>query len=264
MAFLAPVHSRFGSLPRFALWVTGSTGDGKTFTQSRLQDLYIRPQACSEGSTIVSMTSTVSYMRQQAYFAKDGLLVFDDYKQVNTNPGNRHELCQFLSNIHDATSRGALNANRQVGTLYKVRCLILCNGEDAPPIDAGIISRLLIQQFPKRERNFNAGKALTDLSSQTSSIMPTYINWFLNQDIEKYRAYFQEGVALLLNEIKGMQNDARISANESQIRLGYKLLTDFAESIEVFSKEESRLRVVQFDEVLKRHTQEMANRVSSV
>jgi hypothetical protein len=212
LAFLgaAPLMHFMEDTTRYALWLVGLSGTGKSFIAKLIQCFY--GDFMAEGRP-VSWASTPNSLQFMGYYFKDCVYLIDDYKPVMIhNPG---EVIRFLQNYADFYARSRLTSEIQSRKDYYVRGLLLTTGEDLPAGHASVIARSLIVNVPKRPLDTKRGGRCLARCKDYPGVTASYIHFLLrlpnlrkrvNALVRKYLARFLEG-------IKREDNSARIARN---------------------------------------------------
>jgi uncharacterized protein (DUF927 family) len=145
----AAVLTRFArGVNRFALWLRGPTGAGKTFAAQLAQNFYgAFPIGVTVENQVASWTATPNALQVIGYYFKDALYLIDDFKFESCNP---RDVVRFVQNYADGTARSRLNADATLNTTRPVRGFVVATGEDIPEHAASVTARLIVIDVPER------------------------------------------------------------------------------------------------------------------
>jgi hypothetical protein len=165
---------------RYALWLVGPSGSGKSFITKLFQCFF--GEFGVEGR-VASWSSTTNALQFIGYHYKDCIFLIDDYK-----PGTIPEksIVQFLQNYADAYGRSRLTADIKSQKDYFVRGALISTGEDMPSGHASLIARSLILSITKRKAIIKKGQRCLKMCSKYSAITARYIRYLLRRpNLEK-------------------------------------------------------------------------------
>ena len=131
-ALLSPFAPGFN---RFALWLVGLTGSGKSFAAGLTQHYFGDFGGLCSGSgsgRIQTWASTGNQIPQVGYYAKDAIYLVDDYKPNALGEMQRQFDKQVLQNYADGTARGRLNSDCSFKDIRPIRGFLIATGEDLP------------------------------------------------------------------------------------------------------------------------------------
>ena len=137
---------------RFALWLVGLTGSGKSFL-SKLFMNFFGDFPMSSGR-FATWSSTPNYLQRQGYFFKDALYLVDDYKLEVVQ---HYNIVRILQTYADGTARGRLKSDATTNTSRPIRGLFISTGEDVPEHSASAMARSLVIKVPQREKDLGRG-----------------------------------------------------------------------------------------------------------
>jgi hypothetical protein len=143
-AILAPFAD---GVRRFALWLHGPTGAGKSFLGQLAQNFFGRfPLGMDD--QIASWTSTVNYLQRLGYFFKDAVYVIDDFKLEFVPPW---QAIRLIQNYADGTARDRLRVDATANRTRPIRGFLIATGEEMPEQAASVMARSI--KLPVRERS---------------------------------------------------------------------------------------------------------------
>jgi hypothetical protein len=123
----APLMHFIDDKTRYALWIVGPSGSGKSFIGKLFQSFF--GDFIAEGR-VASWSSTVNSLQYLGYFFKDCVFLLDDYKPAMVR--NEGSVVQFLQTYADFYARSRLTSEIKSRKDYFVRGLLLTTGEDVP------------------------------------------------------------------------------------------------------------------------------------
>ena len=253
--FLAPIQELMGD-DKYALWVLGLTGVGKSFLAKLSQCFF---GDFRRSGSVVSWNSTVNSIQTIGFLFKDAIYVVDDYKRNNKN---EDDIIEKIQSYADKTGKSRLRPDASVQKTRYIRGLLFVTGEDTPTNEASTISRLMIIHYPKAPTDQVVGARCMKYSDQYSGVMAAYIHWFLKNEIsEELEEMFQKYITEVYEKIKGKQNGIRIAQNLAQNKIGFTLFTRFLEDEGYIPKRDKNVLDLTHDENLLSLTGEMTQAV---
>ena len=153
-AFLAPLYSVMEEMedpPSYVVYLVGRTGSYKStlvgYIESMLGKFYLRRHTAS-------FQETANQVRDKTYYAKDGLLVVDDYNP-ETDARRRSQMDAIaqavITAIADRAERGGLTADRKMRRERPARCTCIMTGEQLPNLNNGRMLRLYVIDVARGE-----------------------------------------------------------------------------------------------------------------
>src|SRR5262249_11241693 len=149
----ALLHRFAGDANRFALWMTGLTGSGKSFLAQLFMNFFGRFRPSS--GSFVTWSSTGNYVQRQGFFFKDPRYLGDGYKPDVVYHG---QVVRILQTYADSTGRGRLKSDATTNTTRPIRGLLLSTGEDIPEHSASALARSLVIEVPQGEKDVARGQ----------------------------------------------------------------------------------------------------------
>jgi hypothetical protein len=195
---------------RFALWLVGLTGSGKSFAAKLFANFFGDFPVSSAPFT--TWAATGNYVQRQGYFFKDALYLVDDFKpELQRFSG---EVVRVLQAYADNTSRGRLRADATANTLRPIRGQLVCTGEDVPEHNASAVARSIIVRVPNQGKNLAAGPRCLDECQHYSGVMADFIRCLLAEGkMVVFADRFAELQKRFNDDVAGQQNDIRIATN---------------------------------------------------
>ena len=180
--FLAPIalkiaESEDWSGGNIGLWISGSSGCGKSYTSLLFQNFFgnfKNSKAC------LSWSSTPYSIQEDGYYFKDAICMVDDFKISNVSK-NLDAAKSILQNYTDGTARTRLNinSNKRISEGKPIRGSLLITGEDLLDDVGSIMARYHIVSMDKNYINRPAGKNAYKCRNLYSGFMGRYIAWLL-------------------------------------------------------------------------------------
>src|SRR5262249_20146367 len=133
-----------GDVGRFALWLTGLTGTGKSFSSKLFQNFFGNYPLTA--GRFVTWGSTANSVQRKGYYFKDALYLVDDYKPEVIKP---YDVVRIMQNYADGTGRGRLKSDTSTNSTRPIRGLLVSTGEDIPEHSASAVARSIIVAVPQ-------------------------------------------------------------------------------------------------------------------
>jgi hypothetical protein len=209
---------------RYALWVVGPSGSGKSFIAKLFQCFF--GDFTAEGR-VASWSSTVNSLQYLGYFFKDCIFLLDDYKPAMVR--NEGSVVQFLQTYADLYARSRLTSEIKSRKDYFVRGMLLTTGEDVPAGHASVVARSLILSVNKRKPNLGRGKNCLENCADYPALTARYIYYLLRRQNLRRRLLndLKVGHEMFLKGIEREENAVRIARNLALNWLGFKWITRF-------------------------------------
>jgi hypothetical protein len=195
---------------RPALWLTGLTGNGKSYA-AKLFANFFGDFPVGGVNRVATWTATPNYVQRQGSFFKDALYLVDDYKPENTLA---YQVTRVLQNYADGTGRGRLRADATTNVTRPIRGLLVSTGEDIPEHSASVVARCIVVPVPQRKKDLERGKRCVAECHNYGGVTADFVRWLL---AEKRIAVFSERLnqwqERYYTMVVGQQNDSRIASN---------------------------------------------------
>lgn len=140
---LAVLYRHADGLGRFALWLRGLTGAGKSFT-AKLFANFFGDFPVSSGR-FATWGSTPNFVQNQGYYFKDALYLVDDFKSDVTR---YDQVVRVLQAYADNAARGRLNAKAVASPAREIRGVLVSTAEDLPEHSASLSARTVAVTVP--------------------------------------------------------------------------------------------------------------------
>lgn len=245
--FLAPIASQIAesedwSGGNIGLWISGSSGCGKSYTSLLFQNFFgnfKNSKAC------LSWTSTPYSIQEDGYYYKDAICMVDDFKISNV-ARNLDAAKSILQNYTDGTARTRLNINstKRISEGKPIRGSLLITGEDLLDDVGSIMARYHIVSMDKGYINRDAGKNAYRYRKFYSGFMGRYIAWLMKDPnhIKK--------IVMKIEKLKDQFIGGHMSANIDRVAqsfaynlVGFEMFCRFLEKSEFISAEK-RIKMI--------------------
>jgi hypothetical protein len=208
---------------RFALWLVGLTGAGKSFLAKLFMNLFGDFPVSS--GRFATWSSTPNYLQRQGYFFKDTLYLVDDYKPEVISPYN---IVRILQTYADGTARGRLKSDSTTNVSRPIRGLLLSTGEDVPEHNPSAMARSLVIKVPQREKDLARGGRCVKECSKYSGVMADFIRWLITNG--RMKVFAERVLALqqrFYSGVVGQQNDSRITTNLAVLGAAFEQMAEY-------------------------------------
>lgn len=166
-AYLAPLYSVFEDMqqpPSYCVMVVGESNSGKStlcgYVLSHFGRFYNR-------AFPASFEDSVNSARDKLFWAKDALIVVDDYRkgEGDGRQRNPHDLMAntIISAVADRSGRDRLNERKELSGARPCRGMCIMTGEDVPRVSPS-----------RRLRLYQINVALGDIYKQSASELEPY------------------------------------------------------------------------------------------
>ena len=209
MAALAVLYRHTTGVGRFALWLKGLTGAGKSFTAKLFANLF--GDFPVNSGRFANWASTPNFLQNQGYYFRDSLMLVDDFKLDVTR---NHLVVGLLQAYADNTARGRLNASATANPTREIRGMLVSTAEDLPEHSASTLGRLVAVTVPQRAKDVERGQRCLRQSAGYSGVMADFVRFALARGWTG--RFAADALALqqqLLSGVAGRQNDARVTSN---------------------------------------------------
>jgi hypothetical protein len=209
---------------RFALWLVGLTGNGKSFASKLFANFF--GDFPLESAAFTTWGASGNFIQRQGYFFKDCTYLVDDYKpELVKYP---QEVVRVLQAYADNTARGRLRADATANVLRPIRGLMVCTGEDIPEHHASAVARSVIVRVPNEAKNMVAGKRCKAECQNYSGVMADFIRWLLAEgQTGRFPVRFEELQQRYYGDVVGQQNDIRVATNLALLGAAFELFAEY-------------------------------------
>jgi hypothetical protein len=211
-AALAPLQRFAVGMNRYGLWLTGLTGDGKSFVAKLTQNFFGDYPLNREGSHFATWSSTSNFVQRQGYFFRDALFLVDDYKPELVR--YQAEIVRVLQAYADGSARGRLNADATTNISREIRGILVATGEDVPEHSASSLARLVVIPVPRKAKDIERGNRCLAQRPFYRGLMADFIRHLIAHGrpqafadrVQQLQSYYYAPIA-------GRPNDIRIAGN---------------------------------------------------
>jgi hypothetical protein len=208
----AAVLRRFGGVShRFAGWLAGETGTGKTLL-SRLFMSFFGAYPPDEENRFASWAWTVNSIERAGYYFKDTLYLVDDFKTATTWHAQAVRLLQAYG---DGAARGRLRSDANFNPARPIRGLLLSTGENVIDQEASTTARtVLVRVEPFGPKDLDRRGRCLRACGVYSSVMAGFIRWLLERGrTGEFADRVRDCEAAFYRQVQGKPNDSRVAAN---------------------------------------------------
>jgi hypothetical protein len=260
----APLMHFMADKTRYALWLVGPSGSGKSFVTKLFQSFF--GEFVTEGRA-VSWSSTTNGLQYLGYFFKDCIFLVDDYKPGIT--ASEKGVVQFLQSYADFYARSRLTSEIKSRKDYYVRGCLLTTGEDMPSGHSSTVARSLVLSVDSREPDIAKGDRCLQFSKNYPAITARYIRFLLRSKRfgQRVQNYYHRYHTFFLKGIAREENSVRIARNLALNWTGFYWFTRFLKAIkapleiEAMREEQKANLLTLRDEMLERIRQEQPDEV---
>jgi hypothetical protein len=194
---------------RFALWLQGTTGAGKSFLAQLFANFF--GNFGVGAGRVASWSGTANFLQRQGFFFKDSIYLVDDYKPAAVRQA---DALRVLQNNSDGTGRGRLRVDSTTMTTRPIRGLLVSTGEDVIDRSASSAARSIIVPVTEAGKDLERGKRCLSEMKNYPGVTADFIRDLLAEQrtaafadrVQEWRDYFYDG-------IECRQNGLRIAAN---------------------------------------------------
>ena len=208
----AAVLRRFsGVFHRFAGWLVGETGTGKTLLVRLFMALFgdYRP---GDDNRFASWCWTPNTIEKAGYYFKDALYLVDDYKTGTTW---HHQIVRLVQAYGDGAARGRLKSDATFNPVRPIRGLLCATGENTIDHEASSLARtVLIPVEPVKQKDFDRRQRCIDRCGSYNGVMADFLHWLLvHGRTSEFASRVKGYEARYYQQVCGQPNDARVAAN---------------------------------------------------
>lgn len=217
----------------YILFVTGSSGKGKTETARLAQCLWGR---FTTKEKLASWASTPLSNRQQAAKCRGGLWLIDDFKRHRLQ-GQYQNAVNMLNDYADLQGRGRATRGAQMITQEPIRNMLLVTGEDMPYTETSALARSLIVEFASEEDTREQYSRCLSHMADYPTVMPRFIAWWQGQDAEEWLRRAEEErnafVSFFARERLQGDNTVRLASSAALSLLAMEAFQVFCWSLDI-------------------------------
>ena len=222
----------------FSLFLAGQTGVFKTALAALCQQHF--GAAMDARSLPTNFGSTGNALQWLAFYAKDALLVVDDFAPTGRNGDS--ELQNIAERLFRATGnqqgRSRLSGNGRLNAPKPTRALVLATGE-AVPRGQSIRARLLILELQLGEvhRPKLSECQLAGHEGRLAASMAAFLGW-IAKNYEQVQRRLQTRVLEIRSQGHGSAIHARLPSALAELQTGWEIFLQFAFETAAISKRE--------------------------
>ena len=214
---LAVLYRFTDGLNRFAPWLTGDSGVGKSFL-AKLTANFFGDFPLRDGE-FVTWNSTPNYIQRVGHFFRDAIYPVDDYKPELMKP---EAAVRVMQGYGDSTGRGRLNADATTNTTREIRGWLLCTAESIPDHSASSIARSIVILMRAARMDLERGRRCLAERSYYSGVTADFIRFLLAENrIPVFRSELSRLQEFYYRDIVGQQNDIRIAGNFAMLAAAF-------------------------------------------
>lgn len=261
VTYLAPLSEflqQSGNPPSFVTMIKGYTGSGK----SVMAQLFLSHfgDFIGEGKLPANFGDTSNYVRMKAFYAKDAMLVVDDYHPTTSREERRQmqRTAQQLSRAFgNRQERGRLNADMSVQVSRPPRALAVITGELLPDIGSSGIGRFYVIEMDKIPMS-KVSDTLTDLQQRAMAgelrmAMRGYIEWLLPQTDKlagRLGAMFLDYRRRASQALADEDAHTRTPSTVAHIMIGLTMMLDYFESLGLYDEDGKREKLDEYWQIV--------------
>jgi hypothetical protein len=224
MAAAAILRPFSGVSHRFAGWLVGETGSGKTLLAKLVMGFFgdYRP---GDDNRFASWCWTPNAIEKAGYYFKDSLYLVDDFKAGTTWHAQNVRLLQAYG---DGTARARLKSDANFNPARPIRGLLLATGENTVDQEASAMARTVLVRVEPPQKDLERRQRCLDRCGSYSGVMAGFITWLLAQGRTKEfadRVRMYEG--RYYRQVSGQPNDARVAANLAVLASAFAEFAEF-------------------------------------
>jgi hypothetical protein len=224
----------------FSVFLTGQTGVFKTALAALSQQHF--GAAMDAANLPGNFASTGNALEGMAFYAKDALLVVDDFAPTGRHDdGELHRTAErLIRGAGNRQGRSRLTGNGRLSSPKPPRTLVLATGEQLPP-GQSIRARLLVVELAPGEVDC---ATLSDCQragydGQLSMAMGAYLSWVATH-YEGLQERLRDRVHEIRRDGRGGATHARLPGTLAQLESGWEIFLDFAVEVGAINKVKQR------------------------
>lgn len=214
---------------RFAIYIAGPTGAGKSEAAALVQQHY--GSEMKNGNLPGSWSSTSNYNESMAFHSKDAILTIDDF----CPRGGWHDVEKLHKEADrlfraqgNGAGRGRMKADQSLARTHFPRGLIVSTGEDIPK-GHSMRARLWVIELGPKDVDFNRlTKAQQDASNGLyAQALAAYLQWLSPRYDEILKSY-KDQIATLRERAASDSQHRRTPEMTASLAYGFSTFLDFA------------------------------------
>lgn len=195
---------------RFALWLKGQTGSGKSYAAKTAMGFFgdFDPAL---GGHFASWTWTPNAIEMAGHAFRNALFLCDDYKLDLHRKG---EVVRIMQLYADRQGRGRLNADSTAKPVAPMRGQLLSTGEDVPINSSSALGRTIVWDVPNRPKQLERGEELRRRRGELRGLMAGFLAHLIADGrLDGFSDRFAACKEIHYTQVAGQANDARIAGN---------------------------------------------------
>ena len=224
----------------FSLFLTGKTGVFKTALAALCQQHF--GAAMDATNLPANFASTGNALEGIAFYAKDALLVVDDFAPTGRQgDGELHRIAERLFRAAgNQQGRGRLGGNGRLSAPKPPRALVLATGEQVPP-GQSIRARLLVVEVASSDAD---RATLSDCQGagqqgRLAESMGAFLGWIAGR-YEEWQQRLQTRAREIRSQGHGRMIHARLPAALAELQTGWEIFLEFAFEVGAIGKPEQQ------------------------
>jgi hypothetical protein len=206
---LAVLFRGVEGMGRFALWLVGPTGVGKSFLGRLFQNFF--GTFSTSQDQIATWGSTSNYIQAEGYYFRDAIFLVDDFKPELVAP---KDAVRILQQYGDGTARGRLVGVTRQNQMRSIRGWLVSTGQTIPERSASALARCIIVPVHSITKDIERGDRCQVERPQYSGVTADFIRYLLaNGRMEAFVTRVGELKDYYFRPIAGEINDLRIGSN---------------------------------------------------
>ena len=224
----AILHPFSGATHRFAGWLKGETGAGKTLPAKLFMNFFGNFPYQDDGC-FASWAWTPNALESTGYYFRDALFLVDDFK---TGLAQRSQVIRLFQSYADGSGRGRLRSDASFNQVRWIRGQLLVTGENAIDDESSSAARTIIipvERFPTKDLA-RRDRCLAE-ARYYNGVTLAFIQWLLRERrLGEFPDRVREQEHRILGRIDGGPNDGRIGTNFAVLAASYEQIYEFIAS----------------------------------
>jgi hypothetical protein len=210
----AALLQRFsGSTQRFAGWLQGDSGTGKSLLAKLFVNFYGDYPPQEDGSArFMSWSSTPNAIERAGYYFRDALYLVDDFK---TATAQHSQVVRLLQAYGDGAARGRLNADATFNRTRPIRGLLLVTGENLIDHEASAVARTVVLPVgPPPRKDFARRDRCLARCGDYRGLTADFVRWLIAcRAPAELAGRVGKLQGFLYRDLAGQPNDSRVAGN---------------------------------------------------
>lgn len=215
---------------RFALFISGPSGRGKTHIATHFYHLF------GNFSSITSWTSTVNSLNQMGHYLNGGMFLVDDFKNKNIS---LDESLKLFQNYADHNGRSRMTRTIDLQITKPMRCGLMTTGEHSVTQEASSVARIVNLEMTKlvaeEQKMINA--QIVRAYELFPGFFPDFIKGILNADWKQLIAECESYIQEFEKRAGDRPNGTRVASNHAILLFSTRLVLSYLFGDEALVKE---------------------------